>query len=439
MHRKLNFFLVCLVICYPLFAHALQIMIPAGPPAGHKAIWILGPDGKLSEYDGADFHLWMKTPSLPRDARNHPGNISISSAGQAVYAETLQGTSLRRFWSTNNYAREMTAGAADTRPTKDGAIVTSATPTLFFSADGQHLFWFENRLSVVQRENHGDISQTGEFLAWTSNLTGRDPKPLVTVKLAPCKCGTGVCEETCPEIRVWAPAAGISDFFYLTRFISGQTSEEDLETELYQAVNGVWTAHKLPLPLVDQRGERKLYASVYSFLDATRHGNTYIAAIPDAGCCGWDNESNDTTYLVRGAKQAPLFDERARFHNKDYDVSFLTSKALFSQGATEIAYTITASARPGQEIRLADEGKSNPEELRHIQGAIGKLPRVEVVGLTDLLKPRFSLENTELIGWLNDQRLLVWRQGQLFVINAANGQSTPTGLKAEKAAYVFIR
>jgi len=426
MRRKLNIFFVCVVVCSPLFAQTVRIAIPAGPPAGRKVIWILGADDRLSEYGGADFHLWMKSLSLPRDAPKHPENIAISRTGQVIYAELVPGTSLRRLWSTNTYAHELTGGAEDTRPTQGGVIVTSATPAVFFSADGERLFWFENRLSVVQRENQGDISQTGEFLSWTSDLTGRDPKPLVSFALPPCKCGTGACEETCPIIDPWAPDTGISDFFFLTRWTPGQTSPDYLETDLYQAENGVWKENKLPQP-------------VYEFLDATAHGNTYIIAIPGAGCCGWENESDDVTYVIRGRKRNMLFDELARFHNKDYDVSFFTSTALFSPDATEVAYTITASSKPGQAIRLADEGKNNLEELRQIQGALGELPRVEVVQLTEPSKPRFSLANTELVGWLDAQRLLVWQHGQLFVINAANGQSTPTGLKAEKAAYIFIR
>ncbi len=294
-----------------------------------------------------------------------------------------------------------------------------------FSARGRRLFWFENKLSVLQQQNL-DVSRTGEFLSWTTDLTGRGPKPLVSIPLPTCQCGTGVCEETCPIITPWAPEAGVSDFFFLTRYIPGQTSPNYLETDLYQVKNGAWNPRKLPQP-------------VEEFLDATEHGNTYIIAIPDAGCCSWENESDNLTDLVRGARREKLFDELARFHNKDYDVSFFTSNALFSPDGTEVAYTITATSKPGQAIRLADEGKENPEELRHIQNALAGLPRVEVVVVSSLAKPRFSLENTELVGWLDSGQILVWRRGELFAVNATNGQATPTGLKAAKAADVFIR
>ena len=202
-----------------------------------------------------------------------------------------------------------------------------------------------------------------------------------------------------------------------------------------------WIARS-PSPRTSGRREnrpRKLPQPVYEFLDAAGDGDTYIDAIPDAGCCGWDNESDDVTRLVQDGKPRTLFDEFSRFHNRDYDVSFFTSKALFSPGGTGIAYTIAATSKPGQPIRLADQGKDNPQELREIQEALGRLPRVEAVSLSDLAKPRFSLPNAQLIGWLDAQRLLVWQHEELFVVDAATGQSTATGLKAEKAAYVFLR
>jgi hypothetical protein len=417
--------MACLVLCAPLFAQAPHMMISAGAPAGSKLIWILGADGKLSAYDGVDFRLRMSGLALPPEARNHPENISISRSRMAIYADLVPGTRLRRLWSTNNYAHELMGGAEDSRPARGGGfLVTSATPTVYFSDGGERFFWFENRISVVQ--HGGDVSRTGEFLSWTTNFQGEHPKPVVSFPFAPCTCGTGACEETCPEVATWAPPAGISDFFFLTRWIPGQLSPEFLETDLYRAVNGIWTAHKLAGP-------------VEGLLDAAGHGDTYIGVISDAGCCSWVNESDDVTYLVRDGKRVNIFDERARFHNNDYDVSFFTPKALFSPDVRHIAYTIAATQELGKQIRLSSEGKSNPEELRQIQAALAELPRVEVVALSDFSKPQASLANTELVGWLDAQHLLVLQHGELFAIDVTNGLSVPTGLKAAKAAYVFLR
>jgi hypothetical protein len=421
---------------------------PPVPPT-HSIIWILAADGSLSAYDGTNFRLLKKSPSpLPPDARQHPESISITRAGIVLYAKlepNSGGRPLHWYLWENGHTQNLIGASRDERPAKDNStLVTSATPAARFATDGRRLFWFENKLSVIQRENEGEISQSGEFRSWTTVLDGHDAKPVVSVALPPCKCETGACEETCPIIDVWTPDRGVSDFFFLTRWIPGQTSSDFLETILYRAAGAVWVPQKLPKP-------------IYEFLDATDSGNTYIAAVPDAGCCGWDNESDDITYLARrgGGEQITFFDEFARFHNQDYDVSFFTPKALFSPDASQIAYSITSTYRPGQQIRLADQGRENPQELKRIQNALTDLPRLEVVQIPELqirddvartgivqptdLRPAFSLPNAELIGWLDSHRVLAWQHGELFVINTSNGQSKPTGLKAETAARVFIR
>ena len=183
----------------------------------------------------------------------------------------------------------------------------------------------------------------------------------------------------------------------------------------------------------------KLPVPASRILDARDNGTAYIDAIPDSGCCGWENESSDLTYLVRDRRRATLFDEFARLHNQDYDVSFFTSNARFSPSGSEVAYTVVATSNAGQPIRLADQGKTKPEELRQIQAALAELPRVEEVAVDNLQRPRFSLANAALIGWADAHRLLVWKGGQLFLVDAASGQLTATGLKAEKAADVFLQ
>jgi hypothetical protein len=428
MRRIAQLLFLCAAACPVLCAQTRRGSL-ASP--GHNAvIWILAGDGHLSSYDGTDFHLLTKTSSpLPLDARQHPEAISITHTGIVLYAEqeANSGVPARWYLWENGQVHELISASREEHPAKDNStLVTSATPSARLGADDRQLFWFENKLSVIQRENGGEISQSGEFRSWTSDLHARNTKPVMNVLLPPCKCETAVCEETCPIIDPWAPDRGVSDFFFLTRWIPGQTSPDFLETILYRAAGALWEPHKLPEP-------------VYEFLDATDSGNTYIAAVPDAGCCGWENESDDLTYLVRGEKNAAFFDEFSRFHNRDYDVSFFTPKALFSPDAARIAYSITSTYRPAEQIRLADQGTENPEELKQIQDALTGLPRLEVVQITDLSRPAFTVRNAELIGWLDSQRLLAWQHGELLVIDATTGQSTSTGLKVESAARAFIR
>ncbi len=423
--RSLLLPLTLCVICAPTFTQS-RVAVFGGPPSGRTVVWILGADGKMSEYDGTDFHPWRTGLALPAGARQHPENISISRRGTVIFADTIAGTHLRRLWSSNNYAHELTGGSQETRPGNNGrSIETWATPVVYFSDDGARFYWFENRMTVTSG-GEGNISRTGEFASWTTDLRGENLNPVVSFALAECKCDTGACEETCPEISVWAPDTGVSDFFFLTRWVQGQIQTKYQETDLYHLANGRWSARKMADP-------------VELFLDAANGGDFYIAAVPDSGCCGWENESDDVTYVVQRGRQTTFFDERARYHNDDYDVSFMTANARFSPNAGEVAYTVAATAQAEQEIRLSGDGKPNSEELAGIRAALKDLPRVEVVMLSDVSKVSLSLAHSELIGWLDQQRLLVFQGRQLIVVDVASGEAKPTGLAAENMASVFIR
>jgi len=226
---------------------------------------------------------------------------------------------------------------------------------------------------------------------------------------------------------VWAPAEGVSDFFFVTRWVPGQIGSEYQETALHQQKEGAWTVRKLPNPI-----ER--------ILDAADHGNIYVAAALDGGCCGAANESDDTTSVVRGDRVTVIFDERTRFHNYNYDVSFFTTSARLSPDVSRIAYTIAnTTLQPGEEIRLASEGKPNPAELTAIQKAITELPRVEVVALSQPSRVLVELAKTELIAWLDQQRLLVLTKGELHTVEVDSGKMAPTGIKADASSFVFLR
>ena len=105
---------------------------------------------------------------------------------------------------------------------------------------------------------------------------------------------------------------------------------------------------------------------------------------------------------------------------------------------SEIAYMLSVTSKAGQPIRLADQEKANPYELSQVQATLLKLPMVEDVAVDGLQKSRWSLANAALIGWLDAHRLLVWKDGQLFLVDTTNEQLTATRLKAERAADVFL-
>jgi hypothetical protein len=421
-------FIVSAAVCARSPAQSQAAAVPAASQPGHKIIWIVGAGGTLSAYDTTDFRLWNESDfKLPYSLQGHPENISaISKSGLVFYIDADRRPQIWNLRSASELALPPEVAADKAAPATGNGIVTIAEPPQVYpSADGQRLFWFQNRMSVQRREGQGDISRTGEFLAWTTDVDGRNARRLAQIPFAPCKCETAVCEETCPEISAWTPPSGVSDFFYLSRFIQGQLSEQDVETDLYQATNGSWKVTRLP-------------KAVHAFLDARDQGNAYIGTIPDAGCCGWENESDNQTYLASKGLQTTFFDEFSRFHNQDYDVSFLTSNARFSPDGAEIAYTITSIFMPGQPIRIADSGTEKPEELRQIQKVLTSLPMVEVVALDNLSSPLVRLANAQLIGWLDARLLLVWQDGQLLILETTTRQLTEIGLKASKPADVFI-
>ncbi len=54
-------------------------------------------------------------------------------------------------------------------------------------------------------------------------------------------------------------------------------------------------------------------------------------------------------------------------------------------------------------------------------------------------KVTLSLPHMELIGWLDGQRLLVFRNGELLEVDVSSGKTTTTGIKADAAKFVFLR
>ncbi len=407
-------------------AQAPRVAVPAGPPANRTLVWVLQPDNKLAAYDAGDFRNWQVL-ALPPEAKRHPERISISRQGAVLVAYPPgEDVSLRRVWQSDpRLGSSLVGGADDKTPAPEGGyLITSATPQVYFSSDPERLYWFEDRKRTLNQSGV-DISVTTVFLAWTTNRQGEDVRQVAEIPFPKCACETGACEESCPEDAVSAPEAGITDFFFVTRWVPGQLQPDFQQTDLYRLQNGRWTSQKLPSP-------------VEQFADMADHGSVFLEVVSDGGCCGWENEGDDQTLLFRNGQSTVVYDERERFHNDDYDVSFFTSRARLSPDGTRIAYTLAATAAPGAEIRLSDSGKDNPEELRRVEKAIGELPRVEVVSIGDPKKVAISLPG-ELVGWLSDKRILILDAGELAVLDVASGTKTPTHIKAPSAVQVFVR
>jgi hypothetical protein len=294
------------------------------------------------------------------------------------------------------------------------------------SYDGRKLFWFANTFETVREVDGPDISVSTTFRAWQTDLAGSGRIPVAESSFPPCVCATGACSETCPEGDVWFPPEGIDDFFIVRHFIEGQLGSTPVDSFIYRHEGGKWSSSKF-------------VQDFDAVLDAGAGGDAVIYAIRDSGCCGWDNDSDDRTLLSSGGKTRVIFDERERFSNPDYDVSFYTSKALLSPDASHIALNIGTTQRQGDQIRLSSSGKEDPDELAGIREAMKSMPAVEVIDASAPDSPVLSLPKASLVGWLNRNEVLVVRAGILVRCDVAAGVCGNTPVNVQKGGIVFIR
>jgi hypothetical protein len=397
-----------------------------------KRLWVLGENGEIVEYDPFTFAAKQTVKAPPQISKN-PQPLHINRKGQMLIApdpkniEATAALSEAKLWFWNG-EKALSLDRGVTRkstPAGSNLSVTESVPYPALSADGEHLFWFANQTTKLKKEDL-DLSVNTTFRAWQTDLAGAQREELATFAFPKCGCETGVCSETCPEASFWFPDDGVDSFFITTHWIQGQTDTQYLASFLNQKVAGKWSPKKLSPP-------------VERILDATENGETLIESIPDAGCCGWDNESDDQTILSRNAKSVVLFDERGRYNNPNYDVSFFTSRALLSHDLGSVAMTIACSAQPGQDIRLADEGQPNPDELARIRKAIADLPAVEVVSATDTTKRIAFIPHATLVGWLNDKEILIVEAHLLVAYEAATGTRRKSGVKVPDETFVLLR
>jgi hypothetical protein len=295
----------------------------------------------------------------------------------------------------------------------------------YVSGDGTHLFWFDNESRRLQRKEI-DLSTSITWRAWQSDLSGGGREDVATMKLPDCRCTTGSCEESCPTSVVWAPEAGLENFFLVTQFVAGQTASIYKSSTLYRESAGKWTAVELAKPL--QR-----------VLDAASGGDVIVEAIPDAGCCGWSNQSNDQTLALVKGKVLTLFDEQATYKNPDYDVSFYTANAKLSPDLGSVAMTIAATAQSNKPIQLAEDGQANPEESQRIRKGLAELPAVAVKSVEDSPRQTAFVPHATLVGWISQRELLIVEDHLLVVYNVASGARRKSSVRVEDAGRVFLQ
>ena len=397
-----------------------------------QRLWVLTAPNSIVEYDPATFASKQTIP-VPEEVLKGPKIFQVNRQGQMLFAPNSEdpspdvGKGGEKFWFWDGHAAQFLGRETIRISSQAGSNqkVTESSPWPFLSADGAHLFWFTNQYDRLQRENV-ELSVTTTFRSWQSDNSGKQKQDLATFDFPECRCPTGACSETCPEVRFWVPEKGVEDYFILTRLIEGQTETKYLSSTLYQQAPAAWSGTDLPQPL--QR-----------VLDMAEHGSVIISAILDTGCCGWENQSNDQTLLLNYGKTVVLFDERAKYNNPDYDVSFFTENAKLSPEMAHVAMTIEASAKSSAPIQLSEQGQANPAESLRIRKALTELPAVEVVSAVDPAKRSAFLPHAYLVSWLSDKEILIVENHLLVAYNIATGARRRSTIKVADPALVLVR
>jgi hypothetical protein len=419
MRNLLRFLLIAVCLAVPVFGQS-------------RRIWVLKEPDSIVEYDPATFAA-RQTQKVPEDILKAARILQINGKGQMLFAPNTDdpspdvGKNGERFWfwdgqATTMLGREIIRVSA---PSGSNQKVTESSPWPFLSADGLHLFWFTNEFNKMTRDNM-ELSVTTTFHSWQSALTGRDKSNVVSIDFPECRCTTGACSETCPEVRFWVPDAGVNDYFMLTRVVQGTTETKYLSSSLYLQSGGTWVPTELKQPL--QR-----------VLDSAEHGAVILSAILDIGCCGWENQSDDQTVLLSYGKNVVVFDEREQFKNPDYDVSFFTENAKLSPDQSLVAMTIEASSKSSQPIQLSEQGQGDAAESQRIRKALTELPAVQVVTATEPVKRSVFLPHAVLVGWLNEKEILIVENKMLVAYNVAAGTRRKSTVRVDDPACAFVR
>jgi hypothetical protein len=417
----------------------IVIALLAAPLLGQqKRVWVLRAPGEMVECDPATFAA-KQTVKVPGEAVSAPQSVEVNHAGQILFAPAItlplaegDAESAHKAWFWNGRtATTFDLGAKrDVGSAGSNQTITESAPAVYLSGEGQtaegaHLFWFANQSRRLVREDI-DLSATTTWQAWQTDLSGGGREDLGTLKMPDCRCPTGACEDSCPYGIVWVPENGVGKFFLVTQFVAGKTEAFYKASTLYQEGGGKWTATALDTPL------RRV-------LDAASGGNVIVEAIPDKGCCGWSNQSNDQTLVRTAGKIITVFDEQVTYKNSDYDVSFYTSNARLSPEAGYVAMTITATAQANKPIQLAEDGQANPEESKQIHKALADLPAVEVKSMEDSPRRVAFVPHATLVGWISEKELLIVEDHLLVLYNVATGARRKSGVRVEDAAHVFLR
>jgi hypothetical protein len=397
-----------------------------------KRLWVLRAPGEMVEYNSSTFAA-KQTVKVPADAVASPQNLSVNHLGQMLFAPPIalplaEGdlAAERKVWFWDGHTATTLSRdvSRTTATTGSNFAITESAPVPALSSDGTHLYWFSNQARRLQRDGV-DLSTKTTWSGWRTDLAGAGRQDVASIALAECSCPTGSCEESCPYCEVWVPDDGVGKFFLLTQFVAGKTQPIYKASSLYEESGGKWAATAVDPPL------RRV-------LDAANAG-AILEAIPDTGCCGWENQSDDQTLLHLHGKTLIVFDELAAYKNPDYDVSFYTESGKLSPDLGALALTTVATAQPNKAIQLSEQGQANPEESQRIRKALLDLPAVEVKSVEESPRRIAFIPHATLVGWISDKEILIVEGHLLVAYNVASGARRKSSIHVEDAAHVFLR
>ncbi len=398
-------------------------------------VWLVNGE-RIIEYDPSTWTV-VRSIEIPKHASQNPERLQITPSGTMVFCPdpyTTSGAMNKNSESGKAWIYDgQVSSLLDLRSVRETIpavecreSIRESYPQIAISRDGKKLFWFANEFERVREVDGPDISVSTTVRIWQTDLSGSNTVNLADFKFPPCSCGTGVCMETCPEGEFWFPDDGIDDFFVIHHFIQGQLGSTSSDSFIYRKLGDTWSSARFD-PTYD------------TILDAHADGDTILYAIRDSGCCGWDNDSSDQTLLSSEGTMRSIFDERERFSNPDYDVSFYTSKAMLSPDGVHIAVHIATTQRESDAIRLSSTGEENPNELARIREAMEIMPLVEVIPASGSDTPLVSIPDASLAGWLNEQAILIVQNGILIQCDISTSECRNTPVAVKKDAAVFIR
>jgi hypothetical protein len=391
--------------------------------ASDKRLFVLQEaSGAIVEYD-LKTGVVVKSVPVPPEVFKQEHPVIVSHRGQvliSLYQPDGYAVPMRHWiWDGNN--AQMLVPSVSPADDSDGW----AFPRPLLSADGGNPFWYKT-----------DMKGTGQavqpiFQMFRGILRGPGGEQIVLKAFDKCECTTGACSESCPVGQVWAPHGVVDDFFFVTYFDPGQLQASYDSTYLFARRGSRWTSQKR-----EEASEL--------ILDAKSRGEVIVEVSPDAGCCGWENESSDRTLVRRSGNSMTIFDEWTRYKNQRYDVNFFSANAEISPDGIRLAHTIASSADPNSGIRPSStvpEGVKIPaEEISKLRELIARHPLVEVVALNNPSRPPTVIQQATLIGWLSDREIMIFKDKKLLIADAYDGKLIRTlPLDVERPRSVFLR